>query len=168
MRQRTGGRARHGVAEASGAALGNHHAVRARSQGRSNDGAQVVRIFHAVEQDDETDLAAGLNRGCEDILQRGSGARSGYRDNPLVIFRIGQAVELIAVFEAHGNSLFARELNDFFDARVLAALGDGDAVDGALGFECFFDRVDAGELVHGMHSVTSKTKSGKESEERPA
>src|SRR5579864_5779571 len=85
-----------------------------------------------------------------------------------MIFRVGQAVELIAVLETHRNALLASELNDFFDARVLATLGDGNAVDGALGFERFFHRVDAGELVHEGDSLPSKAESGKESEERPA
>jgi len=40
-------------------------------------------------------------------------------------------------------------LHDFFDAGVLAALGDEDAVEGAAGFEGFANGVNAGETIHG-------------------
>jgi hypothetical protein len=40
-------------------------------------------------------------------------------------------------------------LDDFFDARVLAAFGDEDAIEGAAGFEGFANGVNAGETIHG-------------------
>jgi len=117
--------------------------MRACGQCGSNDGTQIVWIFDAIEQDDEPDLAAPRIRACENSFQSGGGARSGKGDDALVIFRIGKAVELTAFLEAHWNALLARELQDFLDARVLPALGDSDAVDGALRFERFFHRVNA-------------------------
>ena len=76
-----------------------------------------------------------------------------------MILRVGEAVELVAVFEAHGNAVLARELHDFFDARVLPALGNGDAIDGTLRFERLFHRVDAPQLVHGKDSLQSTVRS---------
>jgi len=60
-----------------------------------------------------------------------------------------KAIELAAVLETHGDVLRAGELHDFFDASVLAALGDEDAVESAAGFEGFADGVNAGETIHG-------------------
>jgi hypothetical protein len=66
-----------------------------------------------------------------------------------MIAGVGEAVELAAVFEADWDVLGAGELDDFFDAGVLAALGDEDAVEGAAGFEGFANGVNAGETIHG-------------------
>ena len=125
--------------------------MRTRGQRRSNDGAQIVRILDAIEQNDES--GARLIRACENVVESRRSAGGGERDHALMIFRIGEAVELAAVFETHGNALLARELHDFFDARVLPALGNDDVLDGTLRFERFFHRVDAGQLVHGRDSL---------------
>ena len=70
-----------------------------------------------------------------------------------MVLRIGQPVELPAVFESQGDSLLARELHDLLDTRVLAAFGDHDAVDGALCFERFLHGVNAGQAIHGTDSL---------------
>ena len=49
MRQRSGGSPRDRIGKSCRAPFGNHHAMRARGQRRSNDRAQIVRIFHSVE-----------------------------------------------------------------------------------------------------------------------
>ena len=98
-------------------------------------------------------------RACENVLESRRRAGGGKHDHALMIFRIGKAVELAAVFETQGNALFARELHDFFDARVLPALGNGDAIDGTLRFERLFHRVDAPQLVHGKDSLQSTVRS---------
>src|SRR5438477_4363167 len=47
---------------AGGAALGNHNAIGAGRIGGADDGAQIVRIFHAIEHHDEGKLAAALRQ----------------------------------------------------------------------------------------------------------
>src|SRR5262249_27819627 len=65
-----------------------------------------------------------------------------------MVLRVGEAIELAAILEAHGDVLFARELNDFFHARILASLRDYDAIECAACFEGLLHRVDSGQLVH--------------------
>src|SRR5438105_12232880 len=109
MRQRSGGRARDGVRKACGAALRNHYAVRAGSERGSNDGTQVVRVFDTIEQHDQANLAARLIGAGKNISKACRSASGSNRDDPLMIFRIRQTVELAAVLEAHGNAQLARE-----------------------------------------------------------
>jgi hypothetical protein len=85
----------------------------------------------------------------EDVLQRGGCTRCSHGDYSLMIAGVGQAIELAAVFKANGNSALPCELHDFFDARVLAALGDEDAVESSAGFDSFANGVNAGETIHG-------------------
>ncbi len=60
----------------------------------------------------------------EEAFERGWGARGGDGYDSLMIAGVGEAVELTAVLEADGDILGTGELDDFFDAGVLAALGD--------------------------------------------
>ena len=66
-----------------------------------------------------------------------------------MITRVGETIEIAAVFKAHGNVALASKLHNFFDAGILAALGDNDAIKGVAGFESFTHSVNAGETVHG-------------------
>jgi hypothetical protein len=72
-----------------------------------------------------------------------------------MVFRIGQPVELPAVFEAHGNALLARKLHDFFDPCVLPPLCYGDALDRPLRFKRFLNGVYASQSVHEADSLHS-------------
>jgi hypothetical protein len=140
-------------APAEAAEFWDYYAVRARGQRGSNDGSQVVRVFHAIEQDDQAVTAAAGIGALEDIVERTRGAGGDDRDYSLMIFGIGEAIDLAAIFEAHGDATTARELHDFFGARVLAASRDDDAVDGAAALQGFAHGVDAGEAIgHGAHA----------------
>ncbi len=123
----------------------------------ADDGAQVVGVFDAVEQDDDATVAGWIGVS-ENVFERAGGACGDDGDDALVIFGVGEAVELAAVFEADGDALFSCELNNFFYAGVLAAFGDNNAVDGALGLKGFADGVDAGEAVDGRHARNSLQK----------
>ena len=136
------------VGEASGAALGRDDSVGAGGECGANDSAEVVGIFYAIQQNDEADLAFSLIGAGENIFDGGGGARCGDGDYALMLASVGKSIKLAAIFKAHGNAAFARELDDFFDAGVLATFGDDDAVEGAACFEGFANRVNAGEPIH--------------------
>jgi len=146
MRERACGSARDRVREPDCAALRNDDAMRACGEGRPNHGAEIVRIFDAVEKNDESfaSVIGALVRGGENALERSRGAGGGQSDYSLMIFRIGETIELAALFKADGNVSRAGELDDFLDARVLAPTRDQDAVERAAGVESFAYGVDAG------------------------
>ena len=70
------------------------------------------------------------------------------RGDALVFARAGEAIEIDALFEAHGNAVALGELDDGVDAFAVAAARDDDAVEAAAGGERFFDGVEAGDPVH--------------------
>ena len=76
-----------------------------------------------------------------------------------MVFRIGQPVELPAVLEPHRHALLARELHDLFDAGVLPAFRDGNAVDRALRFQRFLNGVNSCQAVHGGNSLQARARS---------
>ena len=158
---RAGGGACDGVGESGGSAFGNDHTVRACGEGGANDGAEIVRIFDAVEKDDEAfaSVIGAFVGGGENAFERRRSARGGQGDDSLMIFRVGETIQLAAVFKADGNIARTSELDNFFDARVLAAARDQDAIEGAARVERFADGVDASELVHVKGSLQSKVES---------
>ena len=110
MRDRAGGCTRNGVGQADGAPLRNDYAMRASGERRANDGAEIVRIFHTIEKNDEPFASvsgAFICRG-ENAVECGRCARGGQSDDSLMIFRIGQTIELATVFKAHGYVARAR------------------------------------------------------------
>ena len=56
MRQRASGRARDRIRQARRAALWNDHAMRTSGQRRANDSAEIVRVFHSIEDDYQREL----------------------------------------------------------------------------------------------------------------
>ena len=145
MRQRTCGSARDRVGEASGAALGNDDAVSTRGQRGSNDGSEIVRILHTIEQNNQPLLAVIRAGTRENVFERAGGTGGGDGNDSLMDYGIGKPVELPAIFEPQGDALFACELHDLLDAGVLAALGDDDAVDGPRCVARFLHGVNTGE-----------------------
>ena len=107
------GGARDRVGEGRGAAFGDDDSLGACGERRADDGAQVVGVFHAVEQDDDATVAGWIGVS-ENVFERAGGACGDDGDDALVIFGVGEAVELAAVFEADGDALFSCELNNFF------------------------------------------------------
>ena len=155
MREGPGRSAGNRVGESGGASLRNDNAVCAGGERRADDGAEVVRVFNAVEQDDETALIFGGVGASEDVVESGGSTGGGDGDHTLMIAGVGKAVEIGAIFEADGNLSLAGELDDFFDAGILAALGDDNAVEVTAGLEGFAHGVNASETVHGRSLQSS-------------
>jgi len=149
VREGPGGSARDRVGEAGGAALGDDNPVSSGGESGANDRAEIVWIFDAVEKNDKAALVLGGIGALEDVFERGGRASGGDGNNALMIAGVGEAVEIAAVLETHGNVALAGELHDIFDARILTAFGDDNAVKRVAGFEGFAHGVNAGESVHG-------------------
>src|SRR5579859_544151 len=105
MRERAGRSARNCVRESDCAPLRNDHAMRACCERRANDGAKIVGIFDAVEKHDESfaSVIGALIRGGENTLERSRGAGGSQSDDTLMIFRIGETIELATVFKTDGD-----------------------------------------------------------------
>ena len=125
MFQRAGRRLGDHIRDAGGAALGNDDGSGAGGVGGADDGAEIVRIFHAVEHDEHLARCDGFEVG---VLARGAEG-----DDALVRGGTGQAVQRGARFEAHRHAGAAREIDDFLQARASGALRDHDALDGVAG-----------------------------------
>ena len=140
MLEGAGRRLGHDVCDARRATLRNDDGSGARRVGGADDGAEVVRIFHAVEHHQHL---AGSDR-----IEVGVLARGAQGDHALVGRGTGQTVQGGTLFEAHGHAGAPREIDDLLQARTAGALRDHDALDGVTGAQGFGDRMDAAEY-HG-------------------
>jgi hypothetical protein len=168
VRQGAGGSARNRVREAGRAPLGDDHAVGAGGQRSSNNGAEIVRVLDTVKQDDQTFLTvarAGVGGG-EDVFESCRGPCGGHRNDTLMIFRTGKAIDLGALLKAQGNVPFPRELDDLFDARVFATARDDDAIERVARFQGFADGVDSSQAVHEGDSLQARMLSWKQGREQ--
>ena len=69
VRSRAGGGFEYGLSDDGTMSLGNDHAMRARAVCATNDRAEVMRIFHAIANDDEGCFAL-FSRRKNDLLHR--------------------------------------------------------------------------------------------------
>ena len=83
------------------AAFRNDDAVRAGSERSSNDRAEIVRIFDAIQQNNQAWLALFMVRGGKNIFESTGLAGRANRDDSLMITRSRSAIELCAFFEAY-------------------------------------------------------------------
>src|SRR5579859_3581453 len=131
MRERAGRSARNRVREPDCAPLRNDHAMSACCERRANDGSEIVGIFDAVEKHNESfaSVIGALVCSGENALESSGGARGSQSDDTLMVLRVGQTIELAAVFKTDGDVSRAGELDNFLDTSVLAAARDQDAIE---------------------------------------
>ena len=144
-----------GGAERSGAALGEEDAVDAGAIGDAKKSAEVLRVFNAVEREDEAGggVADG-GRGHEKVLEGERFLRVDERDYALVSGSFGGERELLARFLADADARVAALDDETGNARVMAVVlalaGDEDVIEAAAaGLERFRDRMQAVEDFHG-------------------
>lgn len=119
--------------ERRGSALGEDDSVDASPISRAEQGAEIVRIFHAIQSEKEP--VAGGARGClEKIFKGKEFALTEKGDDPLV--GIGAAVprQLVTGFRRDPHTFGARKREDRLEAGVSASFalaGDTDVVQGA-------------------------------------
>jgi hypothetical protein len=114
--------------QARGAAFGDYHRTGARGVGGANDCAQIVRIFDAIEYDDEP----GVDGGFVEIGILGGGPES---DDALMNDATSDALQRSAVFKADGGFGATGKIDDLLNARPAGAFRDEDAIEGSACFE---------------------------------
>ena len=97
---------------------------------RSYDGAQVVRIFHAIQYDQQL-------RAFQHLAEFGIALRGAKSHNALMRSAIRGPIERIAGFEAHRHGMLAGQIHNLLYPWTSCAPGDQDPVErssGAKGF----------------------------------
>lgn len=130
--------------QAHRAALRNNHAVRARAFRAADDRAKVMRIGHAVKDDEERRFAA-LFRQSQHVVHRLIRISGDDGDQPLMAGR--HRVQMRSVHFLHDDLLFARHRNDFAGRTDELSLCNQQLLHIAARFERFADGVAADEQV---------------------
>jgi hypothetical protein len=147
-----------GVRQAGGAAFRNHHGVCARRMSGSDDRAEIVRVFHAIQDHDH--FCAGDNI----ILTRVLRSRAKSND-ALMGFVATGAFQSVTWLETNSYTILTAEVDDLLQTWSAGALGDEHAVEGALGFQRFTDRIHSDENSHLMmvaaSGISGKVRIGK-------
>ena len=143
MSQRTSGNARNRFRKTGSAALRDDDTIGASGQGRADDGAEIVRVFHAVQQNKKCFARWAGGAAGDQIIQivRLLGGRQG--DDTLMLAGAREAIELRAVLEANSDTALPGQGDQFFEAVAVVAAGNHDALERAAGDERFADGVDA-------------------------
>ncbi len=151
-----------GGAEGSGTALGEDDAIDTGAIGNAEKSAEILRVFNAVEGEDEASCrVAGY--GLEEIFDGERFLRTDERDDSLMSSVVGGGRELLARFTAYGDSGLAELRDEAFKPVVAALPCDEDLVKAAAArFESFLNRVQAVENFHEISLVRAQlsTKNG--------
>jgi hypothetical protein len=144
----SGGGLDRGGAERGGAAFGEEDAIDAGGFGSAKKSAKVLRVFHAVESEDE----AGVRTG-EEVFDFKEGALADEGDNSLVSRGAGETGEGFAGFGAEFDASGVAELGYGREAGVAASaealLGDADVVEAAApGSKGLLDGMEAVQNIH--------------------
>ncbi len=136
--ERAGSGFRDGFGESGGTAIGNQNGRCAGGMRGSDDGAQVVRIFHAIQYHQQS-------RPFQNLVEPGIFLRGAERHDALMRGAIRSAVERIAGFEAHRHGTLAGQIHNFLYPRTACAAGDQNAVERSAGAKGFPYRMDPGQ-----------------------
>jgi hypothetical protein len=143
-----------GRTERSGAALGEKDAVDARAIGNAKKSAEVLRVFNAVEREEEASwrFAGGIGR--EKILEREKLLRTDKRDDALVSGGFRDEGELLARPFKDAKTCVAASCDEADEAVIVALSGDENMIEAAAaGLESFRDRMQAVENFHSFSLV---------------
>lgn len=136
--------------EGSGASLGEEDAIDSRGFGGAEKGAEVLRIFDAVERKDQARVGSG-----EKVLDAEEVALADDGDNSLVGGGSGEAGEGVAGLNAGFDTGGAAKGDDGGETRIVAALeaflGEANVVEAAgAGAKSLLDGMEA---VQDFHQV---------------
>jgi len=109
------------------AAFGKEDAVYAGAVGGSEERAEVVGVFDAVEGEEETVLRGGIPGG-EEVFDGEKGALADEGDGSLMGVGAADAGELVAGFEGYSHIGGAAHLGEALQAIVFALAGEHNAV----------------------------------------
>jgi len=141
-----------GRAEGRGAALCEKDAVDAGTIGDTKKSTEVLRVFNAVEGEEETSGGfGGGGQGLEEVLESEKFLRANKRDGALVSGGIGGECELLARPLKDANPCFAALGDEAVETFVVALSGDENVIEAAVpGPDSFRDRMQAVENFHGV------------------
>ena len=137
-------------AEGCGTALGKNDAVDACSVGYAEKCAQSLRVFHAVQREQEPGCAgSGGGVGRKQVFNGKRLLPVNVCYDTLMGNVLGGQGELLARLLADTNAMLAAERNELFETGIVAFSGDEDVVKAAAsGLESFFHRMQAVENFH--------------------
>ncbi len=104
----------------------------------TNDGSEIMRIFHAVKYDKQLSMI-------DDRIELGVSASGTEAKNALMRDALRGPIESFARLKAHGHGGCAGEFDDFLDTRAAGAFRDQDFINGMLGAEGFTNWVNTGQ-----------------------
>ena len=134
-------------AEWGGTALSEDNAVDTGSVGNAEESAEILRIFNAVEGEEQAWLR-GIGRG-EQVFDRELFLRTDESDNALVCRGAGEVGELFARFLANADAGLLAISDQAREAFVVALGGNDDVIEAAsAGLEGLGNRVHAVENFH--------------------
>ena len=139
-----GGGAGHGLGERRGTAFPNHNGIGAGGMGGAHNGAEVVRIFDAIEDDEQARVISGGNGIEVHIFVRGAEGHDALMSDSLC-----GAIEGFARLEADRHLHGAAQIDNFLNAGAGASFGNQDLVERALRAEGLADRMNAGQKGAG-------------------
>jgi hypothetical protein len=149
-------------AKRSGAALGEENAVDAGTIGDAKKRSEVLRVFNAVEREDEASggVACG-GKGREEVLEGEKFLRADERDDALVSGGFGGDGELLTRPLKDADACVAALGDEVADARIAAVVralaSDENVIEAAAtGLESFRDRVQSVKNFHGDSLVVGR------------
>lgn len=136
-----------GRGDRGAATLGKNNAVDPGSVGGSKESAQIVRIFHAIESEEESVMTVG--RRDEKILNGEESPLAKIGDDALMGFGFGDTGELIAGFDRDTDASGTGEGGEAIELCITSLASDGDPVEATgAGSDGLFDGMEAIENVH--------------------
>src|SRR6267154_2075225 len=90
--------------------------------GRSHDGAQIVRIFHAIQYHQQL-------RAFQHLVELGITLRGAKSHDALMRGAIRSAIERIARFKAHRHGMLASQIHNLLYPRTACATSNQDPVE---------------------------------------
>ena len=118
-------------AEGCGAALGDEDAVDAGCVGGTEERAEVLRVFDAVECEEQARGWIGI-RAREQVFEVEEFAGADDGDDALMGGGVGEAGELFFGLEAETDAVLAAGVDDALEALVVTVTGDADVVEAAI------------------------------------
>jgi hypothetical protein len=134
-------------AERSRSPLGKHDAVDASAIGHAQQSAEILRVFHTVEGQQQARDSRLLRR--EEVFDGEKLLRVDQGYYALVSWGLGELSQLLARLLADAHAGVAAEGDEALDAGILAFAGHKNVIKtAASGLEGFFDRMQPVENFH--------------------
>jgi hypothetical protein len=135
--------------QGSGTALGEHDAVNSGTVGHAQQGAEVLRVFNAVESEEQAGGTRNARR--EEVFDGEKFLRVDQGHDALVSGGLGELGQLLAGFLADANAGLAAEGDEAGDAGIFTLAGHENVVKAAMAsLEGFFDWMQPVENFHSF------------------